>query len=198
MHHTIHHSPHCCCFLPSISISRTRNTLPHLIPRKILLPNFTSPSTTLVLSLASGDSNNFSRGPNSPRCPRLSIVSFSTLGMARRENSNGRGGKGGGRRPPAMREVTISKALSFLLRHGGRDEGVEMDEGGWANVVDVVGLSFLRFWLSAALLEEMVSIILYDGFCSGKKYLMTILFGWYWSFTSGLLGLCFYGVQEIF
>jgi len=56
----------------------------------------------------------------------------------------------------------------------------------------------LRFWLSAALLEEMVSIILYDGFCSGKKYLMTILFGWYWSFTSGLLGLCFYGVQEIF
>ncbi len=39
----------------------------------------------------------------------------------------------------ASREVDISKSLSYLLRHGARDEGVRLDEGGWANVADVVG-----------------------------------------------------------
>jgi hypothetical protein len=51
----------------------------------------------------------------------------------------GRGrGKGGGSSRPQSREVTISKALSFLLRHGAKDEGVRIDEGGWVCVADVV------------------------------------------------------------
>jgi len=68
--------------------------------------------------------------------------------MTRKDNSSASGGggnregKGGGRRPPQTREVMISRALSFLLRHGGRDEGIELDEGGWGNVADVVGLDF--------------------------------------------------------
>lgn len=47
--------------------------------------------------------------------------------------------KAGSRRPPPTREVTISKNLSYLLRHNAKDEGIELDEGGWANVADVVG-----------------------------------------------------------
>ena len=60
----------------------------------------------------------------------------------RRRGGRGGGGGGGGRggkhRQPQSREVTVSKALSFLLRHGAKDEGVQLDEGGWANVRDVV------------------------------------------------------------
>ena len=52
----------------------------------------------------------------------------------------GRGGGRGGGRPPPSREVIISKNLSFVLRHGAEAEGIELDEGGWANVRDVVGL----------------------------------------------------------
>ncbi len=55
-----------------------------------------------------------------------------------RSGGGGGGGKGGKHRQPQSREVTISKALSFLLRHGAKDEGVQLDEGGWANVRDVV------------------------------------------------------------
>ncbi|KAK4693676.1 hypothetical protein P7C71_g3773, partial [Lecanoromycetidae sp. Uapishka_2] len=62
--------------------------------------------------------------------------------MARKDKfgAEGRekGGKGGGRRPPQTREVNVSKALSFLLRHGGKDEGITIDDGGWASVADVL------------------------------------------------------------
>ena len=58
-------------------------------------------------------------------------------------------GRGGGLkgqdRPPQPRDVIVSKALSFLLRHGGKGEGVEMDEGGWAEVEDVVGFFHMIF-----------------------------------------------------
>lgn len=37
------------------------------------------------------------------------------------------------------REVEISKSLSFLLRHGAKAEGIQLDDAGWANVADVVG-----------------------------------------------------------
>ena len=47
-------------------------------------------------------------------------------------------GKAGGRKKPQSREVSISKALSFLLRHGADRVGIPVDEGGWANVQDVV------------------------------------------------------------
>jgi 2'-phosphotransferase len=45
----------------------------------------------------------------------------------------GRGGKGN-----QSREVTISKALSLLLRHAAEKEGLKMDSQGYANVADVV------------------------------------------------------------
>lgn len=62
--------------------------------------------------------------------------------------SNGRAGSGQGRsggsggRPPQSREVTVSRNLSYLLRHHAADEGILLDEGGWAGVGDVVGLFF--------------------------------------------------------
>ena len=53
----------------------------------------------------------------------------------------GSGGGGGGRnRQPLTREVKISKSLAYLLRHQAKNEGVAMDEGGWANVRDVVSI----------------------------------------------------------
>ena len=48
----------------------------------------------------------------------------------------------------ASREVDISKSLSYLLRHGAKDEGIRLDEGGWANVADVVGFEFFSFLIS--------------------------------------------------
>lgn len=46
-----------------------------------------------------------------------------------------RGGKG----KSASREVEVSKSLSYLLRHGAKAEGIQLDEAGWANVANVVG-----------------------------------------------------------
>lgn len=54
-----------------------------------------------------------------------------------RGKGKGKGkGKGGS---AASKEVEISKSLSYLLRHGAKDAGIGLDEGGWANVADVVG-----------------------------------------------------------
>ena len=46
----------------------------------------------------------------------------------------------------ASKEVDISKGLSYLLRHGAKNEGLRLDEGGWANVAHVVGF-FVLFLL---------------------------------------------------
>ena len=59
--------------------------------------------------------------------------------------NRGRRGGGGGGPPSQSREVTVSKALSFVLRHGAEAEGIELDEGGWANVRDVVGCLLSTF-----------------------------------------------------
>ncbi|KAL4791942.1 KptA family-domain-containing protein [Aspergillus venezuelensis] len=57
----------------------------------------------------------------------------------------GGGGKGGGRdRKPPTREVTVSKALSFLLRHGAEKEGLKIDARGYANVADVLAWRKLK------------------------------------------------------
>ena len=67
----------------------------------------------------------------------------------------GRGGGGrGGHGGPQSREVKISKALAFVLRHNAAKEGIELDEGGWANVEDIVSLvrsDILYFWVFMAL-----------------------------------------------
>ena len=43
-------------------------------------------------------------------------------------------------RPPASRAVTVSKALSLLLRHAAEKEGLPIDAQGYAKVSDVVRL----------------------------------------------------------
>lgn len=40
------------------------------------------------------------------------------------------------------RETTVSKAMSFVLRHGAVREGLVLDENGYANVKDLVGFFF--------------------------------------------------------
>ena len=39
---------------------------------------------------------------------------------------------------PRSREETISRALSYLLRHNAASEGIVLDDLGFANVADVV------------------------------------------------------------
>ncbi|KAL4780769.1 KptA family-domain-containing protein [Aspergillus varians] len=46
--------------------------------------------------------------------------------------------RGGRERKPASREVTVSKALSLLLRHAAEREGLRIDAQGYANVADVL------------------------------------------------------------
>ena len=36
------------------------------------------------------------------------------------------------------RDVQISKAMSWLLRHGAKGEGIKMDANGYVNVADLV------------------------------------------------------------
>ena len=58
-------------------------------------------------------------------------------------------------RKGVSREVEVSKSLSYLLRHAAKTNGIQLDEGGWANVADVVGFDgvFLLFLLFAV--EDM-------------------------------------------
>lgn len=42
---------------------------------------------------------------------------------------------------PLPREVTVSKAMSFILRHGAEKEGIKLDAQGYANVADLVSPS---------------------------------------------------------
>ena len=44
--------------------------------------------------------------------------------------------------PANARAVTISKALSYVLRHAAEREGLKMDAQGYANVADVVRISY--------------------------------------------------------
>lgn len=58
--------------------------------------------------------------------------------MSQRSPPRGRG-RGGGR--PARgqpREVQVSKQLAYLLRHGAERESINIDNGGWVNVAEVV------------------------------------------------------------
>lgn len=53
------------------------------------------------------------------------------------KGQKGGGGGGGGRKDPP-REVLVSKALSFVLRHAAEREGVKIDSQGYANVGELV------------------------------------------------------------
>ncbi|KAF9885745.1 hypothetical protein FE257_012630 [Aspergillus nanangensis] len=47
-------------------------------------------------------------------------------------------------RPNPGRDVTISKALSYILRHAAEKEGLQMDEQGYANLADVLAWRKLK------------------------------------------------------
>lgn len=50
------------------------------------------------------------------------------------------GAKSGGNRGLMSREVQVSKKLSWLLRHGAEKEGLQLGEGGYVSMTDVVSL----------------------------------------------------------
>ncbi|KAL4906605.1 KptA family-domain-containing protein [Aspergillus multicolor] len=61
-----------------------------------------------------------------------------------KEKGGGRGGGRGRDRKPPSREVTVSKALSLLLRHAAEREGLKIDSQGYANVADVLAWQKLK------------------------------------------------------
>jgi 2'-phosphotransferase len=56
-----------------------------------------------------------------------------------------RGNRSGGGH--ASREVTVSKALSYLLRHAAEREGLKINAQGYANVADVVRSLQNKQWI---------------------------------------------------
>lgn len=54
----------------------------------------------------------------------------------RADRGKGQGGSGGG---ASSREVTISKAMSYVLRHAADKEGLKLDSNGYARVNELVG-----------------------------------------------------------
>lgn len=68
--------------------------------------------------------------------------------MARGGGSGGGRGRGKGRHSDQQtRETTISKAISFVLRHGAAKEGLRLDENGYANAADLVRCLFSILFL---------------------------------------------------
>lgn len=77
-------------------------------------------------------------------------------------NSRGAPGgrqKMGSKRPPKTRDEMISRSLSLLLRHKAEEEGVRLDDGGWAVVTDVV-CGFMLYLHGRISLRRC-----YDDFC---------------------------------
>ncbi|KAL8639602.1 MAG: hypothetical protein Q9228_003384, partial [Teloschistes exilis] len=60
--------------------------------------------------------------------------------------SGTRGKSGGGKRPPPSRDETISKAMSYVLRHGAEKEGLKLNEGGYVNCGDLIDLPVQLAW----------------------------------------------------
>ncbi|KAI9888838.1 MAG: hypothetical protein M1814_006241 [Vezdaea aestivalis] len=88
--------------------------------------------------------------------------------MARTEHRNnpnrGRGslrsGRGGKARPQP-REVSISKAMSLLLRHRAGQEGLKLDESGWASLADLFLIPRVRSLTPS--LPEIIRIVAADA-----------------------------------
>ncbi|MCJ1465421.1 hypothetical protein MMC07_004039 [Pseudocyphellaria aurata] len=69
-----------------------------------------------------------------------------------------RGGRSGGDgSDPQSRQTTISKATSYVLRHGAAKEGLRLDESGYANVADL--LSWRRLASMSVTFAELKSVI---------------------------------------
>lgn len=124
---------------------------------KVLFPHFVTGTTRTIFAPVSYKTNNiynykivlphsltsstFSFAPRISYMERTQRSSSSATAGAVRFSSTRTMPKGKG--GTSSREVDISKSLSYLLRHGARKEGLRLDDGGWANVADVVGFVFL-------------------------------------------------------
>ena len=73
--------------------------------------------------------------------------------MAPRGGGRGGGGGGGNHGPNQPRDVTVSKAFSWLLRHGAAREKIAMDAQGYVNVADLLAWQKVR-----ALKVEMAEV----------------------------------------
>lgn len=65
-----------------------------------------------------------------------------------RGGGGGRSKSGGGGRPPPSREETISRAMSYVLRHGAEKEKLRLDESGFINCEVLVSRSDFLFGVS--------------------------------------------------
>ncbi|RAH41445.1 tRNA 2'-phosphotransferase [Aspergillus brunneoviolaceus CBS 621.78] len=69
---------------------------------------------------------------------------------SRKDKKGGRGGGGGGggkprhEDPKTGRQITVSKAMSFILRHAAEKEGLKMDAQGYASVGDLLAWRKLK------------------------------------------------------
>jgi 2'-phosphotransferase len=52
--------------------------------------------------------------------------------------AGGRSGRGGSNPKNMPREQQISRKVSWLLRHGAQQEGLELGNGGYVGVADAV------------------------------------------------------------
>lgn len=63
----------------------------------------------------------------------------SGAGKGKRGGKSGaRGGRATAAGEPKNREFTVSKALSWMLRHGAEKESLKLDREGYANVEELV------------------------------------------------------------
>lgn len=63
-------------------------------------------------------------------------------------NKSGGGKSSAGGRPPPSREETVSRAMSYVLRHGAEKEKLKIDEGGFINCADLVSMDSFRVSIS--------------------------------------------------
>lgn len=63
------------------------------------------------------------------------------------------------------RDVLVSKALSKLLRHSAEKEGLKLDEAGYINLKDVVGLLELLISTSRSRILSLFQLS-YSGYLS--------------------------------
>ena len=62
-------------------------------------------------------------------------------GKGGRRSDGGRGGRGG--RGGGDRDMVVSKAISWILRHGAQKEGLRLDSMGYADVGELVSEIFV-------------------------------------------------------
>jgi hypothetical protein len=73
------------------------------------------------------------------------------------------------------REVAVSKALSKLLRHAADDEGLVLDQEGFARLDQVVRLACLSFWRHCTSISPISSRILGLVTCAHFQLMMSML-----------------------